>query len=127
MQVVVRLSCSHLQFSTNFVCFYSVITCLLRLLLQSHKPYNLFENQYGKESGRGFGALQGGAHIQGARVPWRLNFIRRSLIFSGPQHRTCWIPPFWRFGLSVVALKFFLFHLCTFGVLHNVRGSDQLY
>jgi hypothetical protein len=32
----------------------------------------------------------------GVRSPWRLNFVRRCLVFVGTQVVTCFVSPFWR-------------------------------
>jgi len=43
---------------------------------------------------RGGYSVHQGAQIQGARLPWQLNFIQWHLIFVGVQYGTSFMSPF---------------------------------
>jgi len=50
-----------------------------------------------KESRRLYSSIgTRGEQSRGDKSPWRSNFVRRRLMFVGPQYRTIFMSPFWR-------------------------------
>jgi len=63
------------------------------------------ENQYEKKWGRGFGAYQECTY-KGRQSAVAIKFYTLQPNTLGPQHRNCWIPPFWRLDFLGWLLSF---------------------